>query len=178
VAPCASRASESRKRRAVPSYLSTAEAKDRTFSRAHQVERERFRAGRTPAARSEQQPRIGCLDEPPGSDFSESRGSAGHHDGVHIENGLGASGFVRSGFWPRKGRQCDWIWRLPRWISASKSSGSTASLRPRSSPLMLLCTGTIGSYSLSTRGKKQNWQSGYLQHDRKEHQNKNGFVIQ
>ena len=38
-----------------------------------------------------------------------------------------------------------------------------------------------GSYSLpfSKRpGKKQKWQSSYLQHDRKEHQNKNGFVIQ
>jgi hypothetical protein len=31
---------------------------------------------------------------------------------------------------------------------------------------------------LQAPGKEQNRQSSYLQHDRKEHQNKNGFVIQ
>jgi len=35
------------------------------------------------AARSEQKPCVRCVDEPSGSDFSQSRGSAGHHDGVH-----------------------------------------------------------------------------------------------
>ena len=50
---------------------------------AHQVERDRFRSGRTRAARSEQQPRVRCSDKPPGSGFSQSRGSASHHDGGH-----------------------------------------------------------------------------------------------
>jgi hypothetical protein len=47
----------------------TAKAASNVFQ-AHQVERERFRAERTLAARSEQQPRVGYLDEPLGSDFS------------------------------------------------------------------------------------------------------------
>jgi hypothetical protein len=46
------------------------------------VERERFRAEGTLASRSEQQPGVGCLDQSSGSDFSQSRGSAGHHDGA------------------------------------------------------------------------------------------------